>query len=201
MGLLDGRTARTTVDGGGAAVTSRGRRVLAAIADDTRAAGSQLLFSTVGGSALVPGAGRRLLYSLAGASVRSAPGTRFRFSGRPANLTVGADVFMNQGVFIEAHAPVVIGDGCLLGMDSMIVTTNHPVDSSGRISPRGEGVPVSIGERVWIGARAVVLPGSVVESDSIIAAGAVVRGHCAAHGLYAGVPARRVRELPRPVSA
>jgi len=35
----------------------------------------------------------------------------------------------------------------------------------------------------------------------IIAAGAVVRGHCAAHGLYAGVPARRVRELPRPAPA
>ncbi|WP_167586314.1 acyltransferase [Kineococcus rubinsiae] len=175
--------------------------MLAAVADDARAAGSRLLFSSIGGSAFVPGAGRRLLFALAGASVRSAPGTSFRFSGRPAHLTVGAGVFMNQGVFVEANAPVVIGDGCLLGMDSMIVTSNHPLDDDGRISPQGEGSPVSIGKRVWIGARAVLLPGSVVESDCVIAAGAVVRGHCAAHGLYAGVPARRIRELPRPVAA
>jgi len=177
------------------------RRLLAELVDDARVAGSQLVFSTVGGSALVPRAGRRLLYSLAGARVASAPGTRFRFAGKPGNLTVGTDVFMNQGVFVEATAPVSIGDGCLLGMDSMVVTSHHPVDPEGRISPHGEGVPVSIGERVWIGARAVVLPGSVVESDCVIAAGAVVRGHCTAHGLYAGVPARRIKELPRPASA
>jgi len=144
MSILAGRPAPTTADGA-AMTTSRGRRVLAAVADDLRAARSQLLYSTVGGSALLPGAGRRLLFAFAGAHVRSAPGTGFRFSGRPSNLTVGADVYMNQGVFIEAHAPVVIGDGCLLGMDAMIVTNNHPVDPAGRISPQGEAVAVAGG--------------------------------------------------------
>jgi len=198
MGLLDRRPAVTTVQTGSAAVAARGRRVLAAVVDDARAAGGQLVFSGLGGSALVPGAGRRLLYSLLGADVRSAPGTRFRFAGKPAHLTLGAGVFMNQGVLVEAHAPVAIGDGCLLGMDVVVVTSNHRVDAAGRISPVAENLPVTIGERVWIGARAVVLPGSVVESDVVIAAGAVVRGRCTSHGLYAGVPARRVRELPRP---
>jgi len=181
-------------------VAGRARRLVAALADDARVAGSQVVFSTLGGSALVPRSARRLLYSLAGAEVRSAPGVRFRFAGKPHHLTVGADVFMNQGVFIEATAPVGIGDGCLLGMDSMIVTSHHSVDAAGRIAPNGEGVAVSIGERVWIGARAVILPGSVVESDSVIAAGAVVRGHCAAHSLYAGVPARRVKDLRREIT-
>jgi maltose O-acetyltransferase len=149
----------------------------------------------------VPAAGRRLLCSLAGAGVQSAPGTRFRFAGRPSHLTVGAGVHTNQGVFVEAHAPVVVGDGCPSGMDSRVVTSNHRVDVSGRIDPQAEGLPVSVGERVRVGARAVVLPGSVVEADCVIAAGAVVRGHCTSHGLYAGVPARRVRELPRPATA
>jgi acetyltransferase-like isoleucine patch superfamily enzyme len=43
----------------------------------------------------------------------------------------------------------------------------------------------------------VIMPGVSIERGVVIAAGAVVTRSCAAHGLYAGVPARRIRELPR----
>jgi acetyltransferase-like isoleucine patch superfamily enzyme len=42
-----------------------------------------------------------------------------------------------------------------------------------------------------------VLPGAVVESGCVVAAGAVVTGHCLADGVYAGVPARRLRDVHR----
>ena len=134
------------------------------------------------------------MYTAGGARVQSAPGPDFTFSGQPSHLTLGRGIFMNQGVFIDAAAPVDIGERVLLGMEAMIITSHHEI-RDGAIDPLGTGVPVRIGDRVWIGARALVLPGTVIEPDVVIAAGAVVRGHCAAHGLYAGVPARRIREL------
>ncbi|WJH37282.1 hypothetical protein N6H14_05985 [Paenibacillus sp. CC-CFT747] len=60
------------------------------------------------------------------------------------------------------------------------------------------GLPIVIGDGVWIGTRATVLPGVRIGDGSVIAAGAVVTKDCAPHGIYAGTPARRVKELAGP---
>jgi maltose O-acetyltransferase len=137
---------------------------------------------------------RRMVFTLAGASLRSSPGIRFTLTGRARNLTVGSGVYMNRNVFIDAIGPVTIGDGCALGMETLIVTSHHPIDDQGRWGAE-VGRAVSIGDRVWIGARATILPGAVLDSDLVIAAGAVVAGHARSGGIYAGVPARRIREI------
>lgn len=54
---------------------------------------------------------------------------------------------------------------------------------------------VRIGMGTWIGAGAVVLPGVTIGPGCVVAAGAVVVRHCEPNGLYAGVPARRVKEI------
>ena len=60
---------------------------------------------------------------------------------------------------------------------------------------------MTIGDRVWLGARVLVLPGAVIEPDVVVAAGAVVAGRLESHGLYAGVPARRIRTYEPPPAA
>ncbi|WP_447643573.1 acyltransferase [Nocardioides zeae] len=54
---------------------------------------------------------------------------------------------------------------------------------------------MEIGNGAWIGARALILPGVSVSEGCVIAAGAVVNRNTEPHGLYAGVPARRIRDL------
>ena len=56
-------------------------------------------------------------------------------------------------------------------------------------------LPIEIGAGVWIGARAVILPGVKVGDGAVIAAGAVVTKDVAANTLVVGVPARVLREL------
>jgi maltose O-acetyltransferase len=163
--------------------------------ESARLAREQLLFTSIGGSALLPGTVRRLVFRGAGARLESSPGIGFVFAGRPENLAIGSDVYMNRGVFIEAVGPVTIGTHCAFGMEAMIVTSHHGIDERGRWDPEATGRAVTIGDRVWVGARAVILPGARVDSDTVIAAGAVVTGHCRGHGLYAGVPARRIRDF------
>jgi len=162
--------------------------------EDLRFAWRDFVFSGLGGSKWLPRTVRRGIFTMAGASVKSAPGAAFRFAGRPRNLTLGSSVYMNQSVFIEAIAPVTIGDDTAVGMEAMVLTSHHPLDDAGAWQVKAQGREVVIGDRVWIGARAIVLPGAVIESDVVIAAGAVVTGRCVAQGVYAGVPARRIRD-------
>lgn len=168
--------------------------VVTRLREDFRWAWEFTLLSSIGGSIWVPRILRRLIYHLAGASMQSPPGIRFIFAGKARNLTVGRGVYMNRGVFIEAIAPVTIGNECALGMEAMILTSHHPIDKRGNWQQDAEGRAVKIGDRVWVGARAIILPGAVVESDVVIAAAAVVTGTCRARGVYAGVPARRIRD-------
>jgi acetyltransferase-like isoleucine patch superfamily enzyme len=56
---------------------------------------------------------------------------------------------------------------------------------------------VHIGRHVVIGSGCVVLPGAVLEDGVAVGALSMMRGHCAAFGIYAGVPARRIRERRR----
>jgi maltose O-acetyltransferase len=143
----------------------------------------------------VPKTWRRRLMSWAGADLQSAPGRNFRFAGDHANLRVGRGSYMNRRVSVEAIAPVTIGHGCHLGPEVMVLTSHHPIDESGSWTYGAEGREVTIGDKVWIGARAVVLPGAVIESEVIIAAGAVVAGRCESYGVYGGVPARRLKSF------
>lgn len=154
-----------------------------------------VLFSTLLGSPLVPRVVRRALLNLAGAHVGSGPGVGFALTGSARNLTIGTGVFCNKHVSIEAVAPVTIGDDTAIGMQVLIVTSHHGIDAAGDWDRTASGRAVAIGERVWIGARTMVLPGAVIEDDVVVAAGAVVAGHLRTGGLYAGVPARRIRDL------
>lgn len=113
--------------------------------------------------------------------------------GPPRKLSIGAGTFINHDCYIETVADVTIGDDCQLGPQVCIVTSHHPRTASGHASKVPEPRPVHIGSRVWIGARAMLLPGVSVGDDVVIAAGAVVSANCLATGTYAGVPAHLVR--------
>ncbi|WP_228373270.1 acyltransferase [Demequina silvatica] len=78
---------------------------------------------------------------------------------------------------------------------SFITATHEIADSSCR-GGRVVSAPVTIEDGCWIGANVTILPGVTVGAGSVIAAGAVVVSTLAPNGLYGGVPARLIRELP-----
>lgn len=121
------------------------------------------------------------------------PGLRVR--GRL--LTVGRASTLNRDCLIDCTAPVVIGSRCGIGFGVRLITASHDArDPEGRAGAE-EYRPITIGNGVWIGSGATVLAGVHVGDGAVIAAGAVVTKDCLAHTLYAGVPARALRELPR----
>ena len=111
------------------------------------------------------------------------------------NIRIGKDFLANYHVCILDRAPVVIGDTVMLAPNVVITTSNHPMDAEGRRNQLGIAKPVTIGNDVWIGANAVILPGVTIGNNVVVAAGAVVNKDIPDNTLVAGVPARRIRSL------
>lgn len=110
-------------------------------------------------------------------------------------VTIGRDSTINYGVFFDSSAQVTIGRRCDIGMQVMFCTGTHKIGGPNRRAGDSLPAPISVGEGTWIGARAIVLPGVKIGDGCIIGAGAVVAADCEPHGVYAGVPARRIRDL------
>lgn len=110
------------------------------------------------------------------------------------NIIIGANVFINQGCHFMDMGGITIGDDVMIGPKVNLVSAGHPVSPS----ERRNGIvakPITIGNNVWIGAAATILPGVTVGDDAVIAAGAVVSRDVPAGTMAAGVPARVLKQL------
>lgn len=116
------------------------------------------------------------------------------FDGR--SVTIGRDTIIMSHCFFDSFAPITIGSSSGVGPDVAFITSTHQLGTSERrFSEPAYGLPIKVGDGVWIGARATILPGVTIGNGCVIAAGAVVRTDCDPDGLYAGVPARRLRDI------
>lgn len=111
-----------------------------------------------------------------------------------ASVDIGASTFLGRGVAIEASQRVSIGRGCLIAPGVYITDHNHAM---GIGTPMFEqpciAAEVEIGDDVWIGANAVILPGVRVGEGAVIGAGAVVTHSVEARAIVGGVPARVIK--------
>jgi maltose O-acetyltransferase len=114
----------------------------------------------------------------------------------------GADValadgsWVAHGCYFDSRARIEIGPQAYLGYEVMLCTSGHDIGGPERRAGDYRAEPIVVGDGAWIGARAVVLGGVTIAAGSVVAAGAVVTRDTEPHGLYAGTPARRVRDLP-----
>lgn len=115
-------------------------------------------------------------------------------------LTIGDGTYINRECLLEAAGGLAIGSHTGIGPRVTILTISHELMQG---YPRHGPVsidPVEIGSNVWIGAAVTILPGATIGNGCMIAAGSLVRGMLPDDGLYAGVPARRIRDLPSPLN-
>lgn len=113
----------------------------------------------------------------------------------PQHVHIGDDCFVGRGCELWAHsaeADIRLGHHVLLGPGVLITTLGHdPQDPQRGVLAK----PVRVGDRAWLGARCVILPGVTVGEGAVVAAGAVVAEDVPPWTLVGGVPAKAIRSL------
>jgi acetyltransferase-like isoleucine patch superfamily enzyme len=108
-------------------------------------------------------------------------------------FAMGRGVQIGSNSFIGAGpGGLTLGDDVLISPNCTILTTSYHYDRLGvplqALSPSSQGV--RIGHRVWVGANSVILDGTVLGDDVIVAAGSVVSGRIPDRSIVQGNPAR-----------
>ena len=139
---------------------------------------------------------RRLFFELIGQELDETFGLFPPFStDYGQNIKLGKRVFINSGCCFQDQGGIEIGDDCLIGQQVVIATLNHDLEpaSRGDMSPS----PVKIGNKVWIGAHATILPGVTIGDGAVIGAGAVVTKDVPENAVAAGVPAKIIKYIEK----
>ncbi|WP_417829788.1 sugar O-acetyltransferase [Thalassospira sp.] len=108
------------------------------------------------------------------------------------NIHLAEDVFLNVGCVILDTAAVRIGRHSMLGPNVQIYCADHHRDPELRKQHLEIARPVTIGENVWIGGAAIILPGVTIGDEAIVGAGSVVTRDVPAGATVVGNPAKPI---------
>ena len=111
------------------------------------------------------------------------------------NITVGEWFFANYNLTILDVGKVTIGDNVQIAPNVSLYTAGHPIHPDSRNSGYEYGIPITIGNNVWLGGNVVVLPGVTIGDNAVIGAGSVVTKDIPANMLAAGNPCKVIREI------
>ncbi|WP_324672901.1 WcaF family extracellular polysaccharide biosynthesis acetyltransferase [Hymenobacter sp. GOD-10R] len=109
----------------------------------------------------------------------------------PWRLTIGDNCWIGESVWIDNLEDVTIGSNVSISQGAMLLTGNH--DYTAVSFPYRLG-KIKLADGVWVGAHAVVCPGIVCESHSILTVNSVATKNLEAWGIYAGNPATYIRK-------
>jgi maltose O-acetyltransferase len=115
-----------------------------------------------------------------------------------SNIRIGARTFANYGLVALDVAPITIGADVQIGTSVQLLTPTHPVEPGPRRDKWEAAEPITIGDNVWLGSGAIVLPGVTIGDNTVVGAGAVVTRDLPANVVAAGNPARVVRTIAEP---
>ena len=109
----------------------------------------------------------------------------------PWKLVVGEYVWLGENVWIDNLDRVTIGNNVCISQGALLLTGNHDYTKS---SFDYRNAPIVLEDGVWVGAKAMVCPGVIAHSHSILTVGSLASKDLDAYGIYQGNPAMKIRE-------
>lgn len=111
----------------------------------------------------------------------------------PRRITIGEGTIVGDHAVLDGRAPLVIGNHVDIASQVMVYNSEHDVASEDFAPIEA---PVQIEDYVFIGPRAIILPGVTIGRGAVVAAGAVVTKDVPAGSIVGGVPAKVIGERP-----
>lgn len=137
---------------------------------------------------------RSFMYSLYGHKVKRVFSNCFLGPG-PGRLYIGNNTYCNCGCFFELGDDIIIGNNVCVAMNVHFINSTHHIGGHDMRGGVGYTNRIKVMDGCWICAGCTILPGVTIGEGCVIAAGSVVNKDCAPDGLYAGVPAKRIKDL------
>jgi len=135
---------------------------------------------------------RKFIYSLAGLKIGRK--SKIHFGARffnPKGVSIGEDALVGEFAFLDGRALLKIGNHVDIASQVLIYNSEHDLESD---DFRVVVQPVEIEDYVFVGPRAIILPGVKIGKGAVVAAGAVVTKEVAPFKIVAGVPAKEIGE-------
>lgn len=142
---------------------------------------------------------RKWIYSGLGASIGKKVVIHFRTELRePTSLHIGDGSIIGDNVLLDARNGIDIGESVNISSNVSIYTDQHNYKDPNfkSYTTNDRRMKVKIGDRVWLGANVIVLPGVIVGEGAVCCAGCVVTKDVAPYSVVAGIPAVKVAERP-----
>ncbi len=111
------------------------------------------------------------------------------------NIEVGENFFANYDLTMLDVGKVKIGDNAQLAPNVSIYTAGHPIHPDSRNSGYEYGIPITIGDNVWIGGNTCIMPGVTIGNNVVIGAGSVVTKDLPDNVIAVGNPCRILRKI------
>jgi len=108
---------------------------------------------------------------------------------KPSNIKIGHDTIIGDHCFLDGRAKLTIGNHVGIASQVLIYNDEHNIHSNNYENSFG---PVEIGDYVFIGPRAIILPDVKIGKGAVVAAGAVVTKDIPDFEIWAGVPAKKI---------
>lgn len=133
---------------------------------------------------------RKFCYHLAG--IKIGKGSTIHMWARffqPKNISIGKDTIIGDHCFLDGRALLTIGSHTAIASQVLIYNSQHDIHSED-FKPIEK--PVEIGDYVFIGARAIILPGVKIGKGAVVASGAVVTRDVLPMKVVGGIPAKEI---------
>ena len=115
----------------------------------------------------------------------------------PSNVSIGHDTIIGDRCFMDGRSPLKIGNHVGIASQVLIYNDEHDINSPNYGNSFG---PVEIGDYVFVGPRAIILPNIKIGKGAVVAAGAVVTKDIPENEIWGGVPAKKIsdRKIDKP---
>lgn len=110
---------------------------------------------------------------------------------KPSNIIIGHDTIIGDHCFMDGRAPLKIGNHVGIASQVLIYNDEHDINSPEYGNSFG---PVEIGDYVFIGPRAIILPNIKIGKGAVVAAGAIVTKDIPEFEIWGGVPAKKISD-------
>lgn len=111
------------------------------------------------------------------------------------NIEIGENFYSNHNLVILDGAKVEIGDNVFIAPNCCITTAGHPINIDERNRGLEYAYPIKIGNNVWIGAGANILPGVTIGDNVTIGAGSIVNKSIPANSIAVGNPCKVIKTI------